>query len=82
MLLTANGYAVETAPSPPPETPVAAEGANPPETFTVGLTDVTFNPVNAVFGRLLKTREGHVVTLAYWRQEDSESRDDIPYFQK
>src|SRR5439155_8969785 len=41
----------------PPEPPV-------PETFTIGVTDVTFNPTNAIFGRLLKTPDGHIVTLA------------------
>jgi hypothetical protein len=51
-----------------------------PETFTVGVTDVTFNPVNAIFGRLLRTPKGHVVTLAYWQQKDKESNDAIPYF--
>ena len=54
----------------------------PPETFTVGVTDVTFNAVNAVFGRLLKTRDGHVVTLAYWQQKENESHDEVPYFGK
>ncbi len=50
------------------------------ETFTVGVTDVMFNAVNAIFGRLLKTPEGHVVTLAYWQQKEKEASDDIPYF--
>ena len=53
-----------------------------PETFTVGVTDVTFNPVNAVFGRLLKTPGGHVVTLAYWQQREQEADDGKPYFEK
>jgi hypothetical protein len=60
----------------------AATAAAPPapETFTVGVTDVMFNPVNAIFGRLLKTPGGHAVTLAYWRQQEKESHDEIPYF--
>ncbi|MBS1598745.1 MAG: hypothetical protein JST75_11020 [Bacteroidetes bacterium] len=62
-----------TAPAPPPPPP-------PPETFTVGVTDITFNPINAIFGRLLHTKDGHVVTLAYWQQKESVSHDDIPYF--
>lgn len=53
-----------------------------PETFTVGVTDVTFNPINAIFGRLLKAPGGHVVTLAYWQQKEKEPRDEIPYFAK
>ena len=60
----------EVAPLPPP----------PPATFTVGVTDVSFNPINAIFGRLLKAPGGHVVTLAYWQQKEKESHDDVPYF--
>jgi hypothetical protein len=41
-----------------------------------------FNPVNAIFGRLLKTRDGHIVTLAYWQQKEQESSDETPYFAK
>ena len=51
-----------------------------PETFTVGVTDVTFNPTNAIFGRLLKAPRGHIVTLAYWQQKEKEPQDDVPYF--
>jgi hypothetical protein len=51
-----------------------------PETFTIGVTDVTFNSINAIFGRLLKTPGGHTVTLAYWQQKEKESHDEIPYF--
>ena len=81
-LLELNGYTVETAPSPPPKT-APAEGTPPaPETFTVGVTDVGFNPINAIFGRLLRTRDRRVVTLAYWQQKEEVSRDDIPYFEK
>jgi hypothetical protein len=38
-----------------------------------------FNATNAVFGRLLKTPEGYVVSLKYWRQGESISQDEIPY---
>lgn len=91
-ILIHNGYTVVLVPSPPPkaakpakpttdEPVVAAEAAPPaPETFTMGVTDLTFNPINAVFGRKLKTRAGNIVTLAYWEQRDTVSRDDIPYY--
>jgi hypothetical protein len=39
-----------------------------------------FNAVNAVFGRLLKTPGGHLVTLAYWQQKENETSDEKPYF--
>lgn len=40
-----------------------------PQLYTVGVTDITFNPVVAVFERKLKTFDGHKVTQAYWNQE-------------
>ena len=89
-LLELNGFTVVVVASPPPKAaPVtAAEGAietpappTPPTTFTVGVTDVMFNATNAVFGRLLKTQEGYVVSLKYWKQEESISQDEIPYYE-
>lgn len=67
-----NAENVQAIPTSPPE-PV-------PETFTVGVTDVTFNSINAIFGRLLKAPGGYVVTLAYWQQKEKVSHDKIPYF--
>ena len=54
----------------------------PPETFSIGVTNLAFNPTNAIFGRLLKTRDGHIVTQAYWYQKDDTSRDQIPYYEQ
>lgn len=54
---------------------------SPPETFTVGVTNVSFNPTNAIFGRQLKTKSGLVVTLAYWEQKEEISSEDVPYFE-
>ena len=92
-LLEFNGFRVIVVGSPPPKAaPAAAPAVSteaPPETppsppaptsFTVGVTDVTFNAINAIFGRLLKTTDGHVVTLAYWQQKEKVSHDDVPYF--
>jgi hypothetical protein len=88
-LLLFNKYTVEIAESPPPKTvaPVpVVEGitATPvpttPETFTVGVTDMMFNPINAIFGRQLHAPDGHVVTLAYWYQRDQLPHDEIPYY--
>lgn len=66
---------VEGVDAPPPPPPPA------PETFTVGVSDYTFNPINAIFGRLLKTRDGHVVTQAYWNQKEGVSHDEVPYYE-
>jgi acetylglutamate synthase len=51
------------------------------ETFTVGVTDYTYNTINAIYGRLLKTPDGHVVTMAYWQQKENVSHDEIPYYE-
>lgn len=93
-LLELNGYTVVVVASPPPKAapaPVpapAAEGAAeaaapppPPATFTVGVTDVMFNATNAIFGRLLKTPEGYVVSFKYWKQKEAISQDEVPYYE-
>jgi hypothetical protein len=91
-LLLFNKYTVEIAVTPPakaaPVRPLAeGEEAPPPpppfpETFTVGVTDMMFNPINAIFGRLLHTADGHVVTAAYWYQQEKTSHDEVPYYEK
>ena len=96
-LLEYNHFSVVVVPTPPPkvaavpaakpaegaETPTTIVEAIPaPETFTVGVSDYTFNPINAIFGRSLKTPDGHIVTLAYWEQEDKMSNDEVPYYEK
>ncbi|HEU4859407.1 MAG TPA: hypothetical protein VFT15_06215 [Chitinophagaceae bacterium] len=85
-------------PKPPPVTegePLPPQTSNPdksgqaiepqttvPETFTIGVTNLAFNPTNAVFGRLLRTKDGHIVTQAYWYQKDPISHDDTPYYEQ
>jgi hypothetical protein len=60
----------------------AAPAPPAPETFTVGVTDVMFNPTNAIFGRLLKAPGGHVVTMAYWQQKENQLDNEKPYFEE
>lgn len=82
-ILETNGFTVVVAASPPPKgAPAPEPGAEPvtPATFTLGVTDVAFNTINALFGRLLHTRDGHVVTNDYWYQRSSVSDDSTPYF--
>jgi hypothetical protein len=87
-LLEYNGYTVVVVPSPPPKVAPKppSEGEPPaplaPPTFTVGVTDVMFNPTNALFGRFLKAPNGHVVTPAYWQQKEESPHDEKPYFEK
>jgi hypothetical protein len=92
-LLEQNKFTVVVVPSPPAKAAAPAAKteesstvtAEPeiiaPETFTVGVTDYTFNATNAIFGRLLKTTEGQIVTLAYWQQKEMMSNDEVPYFE-
>ena len=94
-ILEYNKFTVVVVPSPPPKVaavaaPVAEAGTElpetpalpvAPETFTIGVTDYTFNSINAIFGRLLHTPDGHVVTLAYWHQKEKISHDEIPYYE-
>ena len=83
-LLEYNGFKVIVVNSPPPKATAVAEETTViiPSTFNVGVTDVAFNATNAIFGRLLKTKDGQVVTLAYWEQQEKKSDDSIPYFEK
>ena len=92
-LLEHNNFKVIVVPSPPPKAapapkpvegeaaPVVVEAPPAPESFTVGVTNVSFNPTNAIFGKLLRTKEGHIVTLPYWYQKESVSHDEIPYYE-
>ena len=95
-LLELNGYVVVIAKSPPPKAAAkpapkpAAEGAEPapepppppppPDTFTVGVTDLTFNPANVIFNRNLKTADGKVVTPDYWKQKEVAVKEDEWYW--
>ena len=63
-ILAYNGFTVIAVPTPAPKAALApqtrrrrrSDGSPPvpevPNTFTVGVTDYTFNPINAIFGRL------------------------------
>jgi hypothetical protein len=42
-----------------------------PNTFTLGVTDLLFNPIIYVYELRLKTPDGKVVTPAYWLQKSS-----------
>ena len=75
-ILELNGFTVTVVKSPPPkaapkplitiESPV--ETIPSPETFTVGVTDLSFNTINAVYNRELKTEDGQIVMPDYWKQ--------------
>ena len=92
-ILVFNKFQVVVVASPPPKVaakPASAEGVeNTPEaenqmatdSFTIGVSDYTFNVTNALYGRLLKTPKGSIVTPAYWNELEAESHDEIPYYE-
>lgn len=45
--------------------PPSAEGKEP--LYTIGVTDLVFNPVFAVYERRLRTPDGEIVTPRYWK---------------
>ena len=73
--------AVTTAPTPAATAPIPPPPPPAPTIFTVGVTNLMFNPTNAIFGRLLHTSNGHVVTLAYWNQKEEVAYDEVPYYE-
>jgi len=69
-VLEFNGFEVKTA-----EVAGKEEEAS---TFTIGVTDLVFNPVIAVYEQSLKRPGGGIVSPVYWDQQ--EEIDSIPYF--
>jgi len=75
------------APVPAATTTASVDKITPMDTvaekqlFTLGVTDLTFNSINAIFGRLLRMPGSKVVTLAYWQQKEKEPHDEVPYYE-
>lgn len=61
-LLTLNGLEVKEM-----KEPLKEPGTE--QLYTIGVTNLVFNPVFAIYERKLKTIEGSIVTPAYWKQE-------------
>ena len=71
-LLAFNRYDVKT------ENEKAKDGSML-ETFIIGVTDILFNPIIAVYQKKLFRKDGKTVTPNYWNQKPEQ--DDIPYWQ-
>ncbi len=70
-LLGINGYEVK----------IQEEVTDPPaaeKTYILGVTDILFNPVIAVYQKSLIRKDGKKVTPAYWNQAGLE--ENIPYW--
>ena len=63
-LLEANRFDVKIE-KEPKEAPEATD------TFVIGVTDVTFNPIISIYEGSLKTSKNRIVSPAYWLQETS-----------
>ncbi len=69
-LLEHNGFEVKIIQDIPKKIP---EGETPPELYKVGVTDRSFNPVIAVYQRLLRTQDGRRVTPDFWNQKTDQT---------
>ena len=76
-VLRHNGYDVQIQKNIPPpskiqkpEEPVAIPTVVIPETFKIGVTDLSFVLSVMLFTRKLKTLENKVLLPSYWSQED------------
>ena len=65
-----DGQVIPAAPLPPPPPPPVA-----PNTFTVGVTNISFHPMLAVYERSLFTLDGRSLSIAYWNQEPEKSEE-------
>ena len=54
----------------------------PPETFIVGVTDLAFDPITAVFNKQMKTPDGNFVTSNYWKQREEPHTKNKWYWEK
>ncbi|MHC1706057.1 MAG: hypothetical protein AB9842_00910 [Bacteroidales bacterium] len=61
-LLSANKYDVKVEEE-------KKEDAAVPPTFKIGVTDIIFNPVIAIYSKKLLLPDGRVITPAYWNQQ-------------
>ena len=58
------------------------ETEDAPTLFSIGVTDLVFNPVIAIFEMSLKTPDGRKVSPAYWDQKTSDSVDEYWEFKE
>ena len=74
--------ASKAAPKPLAEGETSPPAEVTPELFTVGVTDLSFNTINAIFNRELITKEGNIVTPQFWKQKESVSHQNHWYWKK
>lgn len=42
------------------------------ELYTLGVDDIIFNPVHAIYNRSMRTPEGKILNAAYWFQKEQQ----------
>jgi len=72
-ILEQNGYSVKSGEE-------KRRKEEDPVTFMIGVTDMTFNPVLAVYGRRLFTKDDHRITPNYWNQKEGAEKDYNPNY--
>jgi hypothetical protein len=78
VLLEYNGYKVAVREEFPTE---ESQGTTNSLLFTIGVTDLLFNPIVDVYKRRLHTKTGHKVTPAYWLQlSTNETEAEVNYW--
>jgi hypothetical protein len=86
-LLEFNKFEVKTEKDKPKtETKVETEAevkaetnvADVPETYTLGVTDLVFNPMIAVYENTIKRPDGEVVNPSFWNQQPE--MHGVPYY--
>ena len=66
-LMELNGYTIKADKEPKKDETL-------PDTYIIGVTSISFNPVIAVYQRMLRDYDGNVVTPAYWNQHCDKSK--------
>lgn len=83
-ILEHNGLVVVVEKSPAPKNTAKTETSiqEPIETYTVGVTDYTFNLTHAIFARSLFTPEGKILTLTYWKESNPNFAENQDWYWK
>jgi len=74
-LLSFNKFEVQVEEEKKPE-------ENAPTTFIIGVTDIVFNPMIAVYEQSLRNEAGEKVCPAYWNQYTTENNSSYWEFMK
>lgn len=66
-VLEHNGYEVKTEKA-------VKKDESLPDTYSIGVTDIIFNPVISVYEKKLKTLDNKVLTPQYWKEAHADQK--------